>query len=128
MLMKPGLSLLQETFSLYRLDADASIPAVVLDSPFFAVTRTPDELSIVVPEGLAIPDARRESGWSCIKVLGPLDFGLTGVLAGISTALAREGISLFAVSTFDTDYILVKKDFVPQALQTLKKAGYQFSG
>ena len=126
--MKPELSCLEEAFCLHRLDAGASIPAVVLDSPFFAVTRTPDELSIVVPEGLAMPDTRRESGWACIKVSGPLDFGLTGILAGIANILAEEGISIFSVSTFDTDYILVKKDVAPQAVQALKQAGYPFSG
>jgi len=125
--MKPKLSLLEEKFTLHRLEADAQVPGVVLDSPFFSVTRTPDELSIVVPEGLLLSDTRTEPGWSGIKVLGPLNFGLTGILAGISTLLAEEGISIFAVSTFDTDYILVKKDSVVQAVKTLEKAGYQFS-
>ena len=124
---KPKLTLLKEKFTLHRLEATAPIPDAVLDSPFFSVTRTPDELSIVALEDLVLSGTRKEPGWSSIKVLGPLDFGLTGILAGISTVLAEEGISIFAVSTFDTDYILVKKDSVPQAVKTLEKAGYQFS-
>lgn len=124
---KPKLTLLTESFTLHRLAADAPIPEVVLESPFFSVVRTPDELSLVVPEGLVLSGTRREPGWSCIKVLGPLDFGLTGILAGISTILAGEGISIFAVSTFDTDYIMMKKKVVLQAVKTLEKSGYAFS-
>lgn len=124
---KPKLTLLKERFTLHRLEAGAPIPDVVLDSPFFSVTRTPDELSIMVPEGLVLSDTRTEPGWFSIKVLGPLDFGLTGILAGISTLLAEEGISIFAVSTFDTDYILVKKDRAIQAVKALETAGYTFN-
>lgn len=123
---KPKLTLLTESFTLHRLAADTPIPEVVLESPFFSVVRTPDELSLVVPEGLVLSGTRREPGWSCIKVLGPLDFGLTGILAGISTILAGEGISIFAVSTFDTDYIMMKKKVVLQAVKTLEKSGYAF--
>ena len=122
-----NLSLLKERFSIHRLKAHDPIPEAVLSQQFFAITRTPDELSLVVQEDLELPGTRREAGWSCIKVLGPLDFGLTGILAGISKVLADEAVSLFAVSTFDTDYILVKEDKVSQAVAALKKAGYQFS-
>lgn len=114
-------------FTLHRLAADAPIPEAVLDSPFFSVTRSPDELSIVVPKGIALSGTRKEPGWACIKVLGPLDFGLTGILAGISTLLAGEGISIFAVSTFDTDYIMMKQTVVLQAVKTLETAEYKFS-
>ena len=125
--MKPKLSLMDGKFSLHRLAADASIPEVVLESLFFSVTRTLDELSIVVPEGLVLPGTRQEPGWSCIKVEGPLDFGLTGILAGISTILAGKGISIFAISTFDTDYIMMKKKVVLQAVKVLQEAGYTFN-
>ena len=125
--MKPELSLLKEAFALHRLGADDSIPEMVLDCPFYSITRTADEISIVVPEEMVLSGSRREPGWACIKVLGPLDFGLTGILAGISRVLAGEAISIFAVSTFDTDYILVKQDKAPQAVKALKKAGYPFS-
>jgi len=81
----------------------------------------------VLPEDVGLSGTRREAGWACIKVLGPLDFGLTGILADISRVLAEEEISIFAVSTFDTDYILIKQDSVSKAVTALEKAGYQFS-
>ena len=123
---KPKLTLLIERFTLHRLAADAPIPEVVLDSSFFSVTRTPDELSIVLPEGLVLSGTRQEPGWSCIKVLGPLDFGLTGILAGISKVLAAEGVTIFAISTFDTDYILIKQEALDRARRALETAGYQY--
>jgi len=125
--MNLKLSLLEEKFILHRLGADTPIPDAVLASPFFSITRTADELSIVLPEDVGLSGTRREAGWACIKVLGPLDFGLTGILADISRVLAEEEISIFAVSTFDTDYILIKQDSVSKAVTALEKAGYQFS-
>ena len=119
-------TLLKENFSLHRLEANAKVPEIVLDSSFFSVTRTSDELSIVVPEGIMLSGTQKEPGWSCIKMLGPLDFGLTGILSGISKVLAEEGISIFAVSTFDTDYILVKQEACEHAIGALKAAGYEF--
>jgi hypothetical protein len=125
--MKPKLSLLKDQFTLHRLSAESPIPDTVLDSPMYSITRTADELSIVVPDDVVLAGTRREGGWSCIKVLGPLDFGLTGILAGISRVLAEEEISIFAVSTFDTDYILIKKENCEHAMQALKAAGYGFA-
>jgi hypothetical protein len=124
--MKPKLFLLKETFTLHRMGADDPIPENVLGHPFFSITRTSDELSIVVPEQIELPGTRKEAGWSCIKVLGPLDFGLTGILAGISRVLADEGISIFTVSTFDTDYTLIKQEDCEHAIQALRAAGYGF--
>ena len=124
--MNLKLSLLEEKLILHRLDADAPIPDAVLASPFFSITRTTEELSIVLPEDVGLSGTRREAGWACIKVLGPLDFGLTGILAGISRVLAEEEISIFAVSTFDTDYILVKQEKCDLAIHVLEIAGYEF--
>jgi hypothetical protein len=124
--MKPRLSLIEKTFTLHRLEAAAPIPDVVLDSSFLSITRTSDELSILVPEGVTLSETRQEAGWSCIKVLGPLDFSLTGILAGISGVLAEEGISIFTLSTFDTDYILVKQENCGRARQVLETEGYEF--
>ena len=124
--MNLKLSLLEEKLILHRLDADAPIPDAVLASPFFSITRTTEELSIVLPEDVGLSGTSREAGWACIKVLGPLDFGLTGILAGISRVLAEEEISIFAVSTFDTDYILVKQEKCDRARHVLEIAGYEF--
>ena len=117
---------LKEGFTLHRLPADAQVPTAVFDCPFYSVSRTADEVSIVVPETVKLESTRQEPGWACLKVMDPLDFGLTGILAGISKVLAEEGISIFAISTFDTDYILIKKSVKDQAKRALTAAGYQF--
>lgn len=106
---KLTLSVLEGRFGVCRLETGSEIPAWVYGSNFFSITRTPEELSIVCQES-SIPSnisagTRAEKGWNYLKVEGPLDFGLTGILAGISRALADNDISIFAVSTYDTDYI-----------------------
>jgi hypothetical protein len=96
-----------------------------LRSPFFAITRTDDELSLVLPASIEIESDRSEAGWSCFKVEGPLEFDLVGILAGIAGTLADAGVSIFAISTFDTDYILVKREQLKTALEALASTGYQ---
>ena len=125
--MNLSLTLLTQTFSLHRLPPDADIPAAALHSPFCAITRTDDELSLILPKSVEIQSARSDAGWVCFKVEGPLDFSLTGVLAGISSALAKAKVPIFALSTFDTDYILVKREQVEAAVEALKSAGYHIT-
>ena len=122
-----SLTLLKETFSIHRLPPDSKIPDAALDSPFFAITRTKDELSIVVPETVEIKHAQSDTGWACFKVIGPLEFSLVGVLARIANALANAKVSIFALSTFDTDYILVKREQVDAAKEALTSTGYLLS-
>jgi len=106
------LSALAPTFAVCRLDAKALIPEWATRGIFFSVSRTDEELSIVCEEALVPDGIRCEKNWRALKVAGPLDFALTGILASIANPLAAAGISLFAVSTFDTDYVLVKiQDF-----------------
>lgn len=119
------LSALNECLAICRLDARAKV-SVPEDSPFFSVTRTADELSIVCPEGDAPEGARVESGWRAIKVEGTRDFSLTGILASISAPLAEAGVSIFALSTFDTDYFLVKEAKLGRARDVLSEAGHEF--
>jgi hypothetical protein len=119
------LTLLAETFTLHRMGPNAEVPASVLHSPFFAITRTDDELSLVLLDWIEIESEKSEKGWACFKVEGPLEFGLVGVLAGISSALAQAGVPIFALSTFDTDYVLVKREQVQVARDALISAGYQ---
>ena len=119
-----SLTLLDQSFTIHRLSPLADIPAVVLSSSFFAIARTDDELSIVVPENTEIKSDQSDPGWDCFKVEGPLEFGLVGILAGISSALAEAQIAIFALSTFDTDYILVKQEQVRAAKEALNSAGY----
>lgn len=90
-----------------------------------SVTRTRDELSVVCRAD-AVPDGvRAVAGWRCLKVQGPLDFGLTGILAALTAPLAAAGIPVFAVSTYDTDYLLVKADQLDRAAEALRGAGHR---
>jgi len=123
--MTLSLTLLEQTFAVHRLAADMEVPAAALSSPFFAITRTDDELSLVLPESVEIDSEKSEAGWACFKVEGPLEFGLVGVLAKISSVLAEAGVPIFAMSTFDTDYILVKRKQVQVAKEALSSADYQ---
>jgi hypothetical protein len=118
------LTLLDQTFTIHRLELHAEVPPSALQSPFFAITRTDEELSLVLPESVEIDSERSETGWSCFKVQGPLEFGLVGILAGIAETLAQIGVSIFALSTFDTDYILVKREQAQAAREALVTVGY----
>ncbi|MES2127002.1 MAG: ACT domain-containing protein [Pseudomonadota bacterium] len=119
------LKLGDERLAVVRLDPESDIPAwALVRSHFSSISRTPDELSIVCDESQVPDGARIEGGWRALKVEGPLDFGLTGILAAIADPLARAGVSIFAISTFDTDYVLVKDDKVNVALAALCAAGH----
>ncbi len=83
---------------------------------------------MVAPEGVDLGAAEREPGWSCLKLEGPLDLGMVGVLAGISRVLADAGVSIFSVSTFDTDYVLVRSADLERALTALRAAGALVKG
>lgn len=108
-----------------RLDAAAEVPPWAWTGPFVAVTRTPDELSIVCAED-AVPEAvRHESGWGALKIVGPFPFETVGVLSSIAEPLALAGISIFAVSTFDTDWLLVKAVDLDRAAAVLRAAGHE---
>lgn len=108
-----------------RLDASAPVPTWVTDTadPLISVTRTPDELSIVVPEAAVPGSVRAETGWRALSVEGPLAFSMTGVLASLAVPLADAGIPIFVVSTYDTDWLLVKEDDLNQTVETLRSAG-----
>lgn len=122
-----NLALLPHIYAIHRLPPDSPLPGGLLDCPFFSITRTTDELSLVCPQQLAVHSRKVEADWRIIQVIGPLDFSLTGILAQLSDALARAEISLFAISTFDTDYVLVKKDCIDDACKALTAAGCRFA-
>ena len=119
------LSVLEETFSIHRLAPDASIPETISECDFYSLSKTTEELSLVCPEHLAVKSENSSPDWKCLKVAGPLDFKLTGILAGITNVLAEEKISVFAISSFDTDYILIKKQNLTTSISALEGAGYQ---
>ena len=119
------LTTLSHGFAVCRLDPATTLPAFVMQESFYAVTRTEEELSIVLPEASVPAHWTAEKGWRCLKVEGPLDFGMTGILASLSTTLAEAGISLFALSTYDTDYLLVKEENLERAKVALSYQGHR---
>jgi hypothetical protein len=119
------IHLLAGRFAVCRLARDSALPDWALRSGFVSITRTDDELSVVCAEENVPADVRAERGWRCLKVAGPFSFTEVGVLASLTEPLAPAGISLFAVSTFDTDYLLVKADDLSHAAETLTSAGHQ---
>ena len=120
------LSVLSETFTIHKLSPDESIPEEILNCNYYSVSKTENELSLVCSEVIEVQSLQSSKGWKCIKVAGPLDFNLTGILAGISDILAKGNISIFAISTFDTDYILVRTEDLSSATTKLRLAGYKF--
>ena len=120
------LSVLTDTYSVCRLPADALIPDCLSTCPseFCSVTRTADELSIVCASRLVTADAASEPGWRCLKVAGPLDFEMVGVMADLTRTLAEAQISVFVVSTYETDYVLVRAECLSAAIQTLRSSGH----
>ncbi len=120
-------SLTPGTWTVVKLAPDAPIPAWATSATdFFSVTRTTEELSIICPLG-AVPDVTAsELRWSLFKIEGPFSFAAVGVLASFGAPLAAAGISILAVSTYDTDYLLVRSADEAAARQTLILAGHTF--
>jgi len=119
------MKLLQKKFGVCRLNKDELIPQWSKNSDFFSMTKTLDELSIVCSEESIPNGIKCEKDWRILKVEGPLDFALVGILSSITNVLAQQGISIFAISTYDTDYILVKDKDIKNAIDSLYIAGYR---
>jgi uncharacterized protein len=118
------LELVAGSYAVCRLGASEAIPAWATGGPFVSVTRTDAELSVVCPQG-AVPTAvLAEPGWRCLRVAGPLGFGMTGILASLSGPLASSGVSIFVVSTYDTDYLMVQERDLDRAVDALVRAGH----
>jgi hypothetical protein len=123
--LKPlSLSILPWRLSVCRLFPGQTLPDRLFQSPFWSVTQIGDELSLVILQELVQPNWKVESGWCCIQVLGPLDFSLIGILAQLSGVLAGAGISIFALSTYDCDYLLIKETNLDKARAILLDSGY----
>lgn len=119
------LRLLDENFSIHSLAVDSKIPPQVFDAQVYFIGKTFEEISIVLPSSVGLDSEDVEPDWQALEVVGPLDFILTGILSSISTVLANEKISIFAVSTFDTDYILVKSNKMNDAISALRNNNFQ---
>jgi uncharacterized protein len=125
---KLTLQLLNEKFSIHSLPVKSQVPESVLQAPIYFIGKTHDEISIVVPDSIKVDSEECDSNWRALEVIGPLGFTLTGIMANISTVLANAKISIFAISTFDTDYILIKDNTVKAAVKALKVNDYQVIG
>jgi uncharacterized protein len=116
-----------ERLAVCKLAADASLPSWAQEGGFVCMTRASNELSIVceeqrVPEGIPA-----ERGWFALKLEGPFPLSMTGVLASFLLPLAEEEIPIFAISTFDTDYVLIKAEDLERAVRALNTAGHRNS-
>ena len=120
------MTVLPGSYAVCRLAPDSPVPAWIDQTGFTSISRSDEELSLVCLDRNIPADTVSQKNWRIIKVLGPLDFSLVGILASISRVLADQRISLFAVSTFDTDYILVQESSLDSAVQALRDAQVQF--
>ncbi len=120
------LEVLPDDYAIARLAPAAEIPAWATAEAVFSVSRTPDELSILCPAHCLPADQPAEAGFRGMRVRGPLAFSEVGILASLVAPLAEAGISIFSVSTYDTDYLFVADTALDAAITSLKQAGHQF--
>lgn len=121
---KLTMKLLKEKYGVARLDKGSLIPSWAIDGEFYSICKTEDELSIVCLQDNIPKGVKCENEWRVLKVEGPLDFTLVGILASISSLMASVSISIFAISTYDTDYILVKEKDINSAIKLLRSNLY----
>jgi len=119
------LTLLPERFAISKLAANAPIPEWATQGTFFSVTRTSDELSVVCEHGRVPAGVRSQPGWSALRVHGPFALTETGVLSSLASPLAEAKLSLFTISTFDTDYLLVSSESLSAAVSALERSGHK---
>jgi hypothetical protein len=124
------LALLPGDYAICRLPAGSPVPAGLLEAAtiggeVISVTWTPDEVSILCPAGRAPREGTVETPWRCLRVVGPVQLALTGILASIVSPLAEARVNIFAFSTFDTDYLLVPAVRLTEALSALAAAGHR---
>jgi hypothetical protein len=117
-------TVLDGLYAIARLGAGDDVPPWAHRGAFASITRTPHELSIVCEEGSVPDEVTAERGWRCLGLAGPIAFETTGVAASFTRTLAERAISVFVVSTFDTDYILVRASVVDEAIEALREAGH----
>jgi hypothetical protein len=111
-------------YAVVRLDAGERLPDWAGGGPFVSITRTDAELSVVCPQEAVPAGAQAERGWRCLRVAGPLGFGMTGILASLAGPLASSGVSIFVVSTYDTDYLLLQERDLDRGVDALARVGH----
>lgn len=112
-------------FAIARLDPAAEVPSWAWSGDFASVSRSATELSIVTDQAAIPGEVAAERGWRALVVAGAMDLSIVGVLASITKPLADAGIALFAISTFETDYILIKEEWAAKAAEALRSAGLE---
>lgn len=110
-------------YAVHRLAHDAAIPDAVWASPFVSVSRSSDELSIITDAGIHVDAQSTVGPWLAYRVAGTIDFSVTGVMSALTAPLADAGLGILGVSTYDTDYILVRADAGEAAEITWRAAG-----
>jgi len=121
---KQTLAILPHNMVIHSLDADAKIPSAVYKSPLFFIGKTYEELSIVVPDDVPVDSIESDTHWRALELIGPLELSMVGIMAGIGEVLAKAKVSMFVVSTFETDFFLVKDNKLEVAVAALKSSGY----
>lgn len=112
-------------YAIVRLAPTAHVPGWATEGEFTSITRTPEELSIVCLAGNVPPEVDSPHHWMCLKLEGPFPFSQTGVLLSFIEPLSSKGIPIFAISTYDTDYVLIQEEWAGAALNALKHAGHE---
>jgi hypothetical protein len=118
------LSLLPETFAICRLAPDAVVPEWAMHGQFFSITRSSEELSVIAETAFVPENLLTKVSWRVMKVHGPFDLSEVGVLAALVAPLAGAGVSVFTISTFDTDYLLVQCIQLREGMAALRNAGH----
>lgn len=121
---KFAIDVLPERFGICRFDPNVSIPDWALTSRFYSITQTQEEVSIVCHEGVIPQEIRYEKGWRCLKVQGPIDFSEIGILSSLAQPLASKNVAIFALSTYDTDYLFVREKDLSKTIETLSQEGF----
>jgi hypothetical protein len=123
-----NLIVLKKRYSIYKFKSDCVLPGWVYLSDFYSITKTKDELSVIAIQTDSISEKITCSkDWRILKVDGPLDFSLIGIIADISIILKEKKISIFTISTYDTDYILVKQNKLNIGIKALRDKKYTIS-
>ncbi|MGA9980667.1 MAG: ACT domain-containing protein [Candidatus Sulfotelmatobacter sp.] len=116
---------LRGPYAILRLAPDAPVPAWATSREFTSITRTADELSIVCPAGNIPKDVPTGPRWTCLKLEGPFLFSQTGILLSFIQPLSGNGVPIFAVCTYDTDYIFIQEDHMGGVVELLRQAGHE---
>ena len=124
-LKKRSLKILPERMAVCRFEPTTPLPDWIGEVGFYSLTRTEAELTLVCPEARLAPGTTSETGWRCFKVQGLLDFSEIGIIFSLTQPLAKNGVSVFVISTFDTDYFMVKEKDLAKAIDALTAEGHQ---